>query len=510
MDSYLTLIEDTETLVAGAFGRAGSIAHSFFSDMGRDVAIAAEMLQHLTDEVIVNVNTGSIDVGIEKLNMLHAAAVSVDEDGVVLNSGYSGGESSVAGSGRSYSLPHSTMLNVPGTDILQLSGMGDTAALIQMLQQGTITVDMFRQAMSGASADGKGLHEVLGGIRDVSSGVKDGIDGVTKLLELSGKFSQAGEGANVIRSLKNFSGILDGGLKMASGAENVVGGISRVAGIGEVVESAALMEGAAVTAEAVTGFEMLTTATVGAMEGVGLLGSALLATPWGAAAAGIAAIGVGIYGLCKIQENNAAVDKYNQEVANVEKYNGIVGTTAEDLSYDSIIPLSNGSFFAHSQNRFQGSMFQEMLEVKMAAGDTEYRNLIMGNIKQLYSDLLKDKNTVSLVTLDKKADLDNDENAARYNALIAFFEKEQTKFLRKEWVTYTPEQPPKRPKAKTVSTSASNIVTGGGGRQIAIHVKSFAEHFTVNATNLPDAGKQSRDVFERMFLEVLHSANAAM
>jgi hypothetical protein len=55
-----------------------------------------------------------------------------------------------------------------------------------------------------------------------------------------------------------------------------------------------------------------------------------------------------------------------------------------------------------------------------------------------------------------------------------------------------------------------NAITGGGRKQIIINVKSFAEHFVVNAQNLQDAAKESKEYFMRCFLEVLESANSAM
>jgi len=60
------------------------------------------------------------------------------------------------------------------------------------------------------------------------------------------------------------------------------------------------------------------------------------------------------------------------------------------------------------------------------------------------------------------------------------------------------------------SGETNDSILGGGRKQIIINVKSFAEHFTVHAGSLKDAGAQTKEVFERMFLEVLQSANAAM
>jgi hypothetical protein len=54
-----------------------------------------------------------------------------------------------------------------------------------------------------------------------------------------------------------------------------------------------------------------------------------------------------------------------------------------------------------------------------------------------------------------------------------------------------------------------DAITGGGEKQVVIHIKNFAEHFNVYAQNIKDGGKEVKEVFERMFLEVLMSANAA-
>jgi len=56
----------------------------------------------------------------------------------------------------------------------------------------------------------------------------------------------------------------------------------------------------------------------------------------------------------------------------------------------------------------------------------------------------------------------------------------------------------------------SDSIVGSGRKQIIINVRSFAERFEVHAGNLIDAAKQSKEVFMRMFLEVLQSADAAM
>lgn len=61
-----------------------------------------------------------------------------------------------------------------------------------------------------------------------------------------------------------------------------------------------------------------------------------------------------------------------------------------------------------------------------------------------------------------------------------------------------------------VGSESSDAIVGGGRKQIIINIRNFAEHFVVNAGNLKDAGNQSKEVFERMFLEVLQSANSAM
>ena len=56
----------------------------------------------------------------------------------------------------------------------------------------------------------------------------------------------------------------------------------------------------------------------------------------------------------------------------------------------------------------------------------------------------------------------------------------------------------------------SDEIVGGGPKKIDIHIKSFAEHFEVHANGLKDAAVQSKEVFMRMFLETVQSANAAM
>ena len=61
-----------------------------------------------------------------------------------------------------------------------------------------------------------------------------------------------------------------------------------------------------------------------------------------------------------------------------------------------------------------------------------------------------------------------------------------------------------------VAADVSDAIVGGGAKKIDIHIKSFAEHFEVHANGLKDAAVQSKEVFMRMFLETVQSANAAM
>lgn len=61
----------------------------------------------------------------------------------------------------------------------------------------------------------------------------------------------------------------------------------------------------------------------------------------------------------------------------------------------------------------------------------------------------------------------------------------------------------------TMST-ANDTVSSGGAKQITIHIESFAREFKVVANNVQDGAREAKEVFERMFLEVVQSANAAM
>lgn len=60
------------------------------------------------------------------------------------------------------------------------------------------------------------------------------------------------------------------------------------------------------------------------------------------------------------------------------------------------------------------------------------------------------------------------------------------------------------------ANDVSSAIAGGGEKLIVINVKSFAEHFNVNVQSVKESGREVKEVFERMFLEVLMSANAAM
>ncbi len=520
MDSFMTLKSDIEELWAGAFNKIGDMGRIVFLDLAEDIDTTRRLLDSLADEVRIRVNTDGVMIALDRVDLLHTRIDLLNEKRIALHSVDKEEKAQIIGQvlsaaaaeGR-FMPQHQAMLRTVGVDTVQMLGAitGESAEeLSQKMQQGTFTVDMLKQALGSASEEGKRFHDVLGGIRDVSSGVKDGIDGLTKIMELTGKFSEAEGGAKLLRTLKNVSGGLDGGLKLVSGAEGLIGGVSKLASVGEAAGGVALVEGAVATAEAVTGFELLTAATVGATEGIGLIGTALLATPWGAAAAGIAALGVGLYEICQIPEKNAEIEKKNKEVEQVEKYNSIVTRTIRDLQWEDIQPMKNEQFFSNAQVPFHETMFQEILEIRLAEGTKEYRDMMMGHIKELYHDLTSDANTVSLVTLGRDANIDTRENHERWTHLLEFFEKEQAKFTREEKLKSISGKESTLAKPRNISTTASNALTGGGGKQIVIHVKSFAEHFTVNATNLPDAGRQSREVFERMFLEVLHSANAAM
>jgi len=519
VDSFITLKSDIEALWAGAFSRIGDMGRSVFLNMAEEIDATRRLLESLGDEVSIRVNIDDITIALDRIDLLHTRIGLLNEERIALHgvdiqekAQIIGQVLSAAEAEGRFTPQHQAALKTVGIDPVQILGKitGESVEeLTQKMQQGAFTVAMLKQALGSASEEGKSFHQVLGGIRDVSSGVKDGLDGLTKIIELTGKFSEAEGSAKLLRTLKNVSGGLDGALKLVSGAEGIVGGVSKLVGVGEAAGGAALVEGAVATAEAVTGFELLTAATVGATEGLGLIGTALLATPWGAAAAGIAALGVGLYEICQIPEKNAEIEKKNKEVEQVEKYNNIVTRTIRDLQWEDIQPMKNEQFFSNAQVPFHETMFQEILEIRLAEGTKEYRDMMMGHIKELYHDLTSDANAVSLVTLGRNEHTDTKENHERWTQLLEFFEKEEAKFAREEKLKSIGKQS-KTTKARNISTTASSALTSGGGKQIVIHVKSFAEHFTVNATNLPDAGRQSRDVFERMFLEVLHSANAAM
>ncbi|MCD6011639.1 MAG: tape measure protein [Flavipsychrobacter sp.] len=55
----------------------------------------------------------------------------------------------------------------------------------------------------------------------------------------------------------------------------------------------------------------------------------------------------------------------------------------------------------------------------------------------------------------------------------------------------------------------SAAITGGGTKQVIINIKSLVEHFNVHVQSVKDGGKEVKQVFERMFLEVLEGANTA-
>ncbi len=508
VDSFITLKSDIEALWAGAFNRIGNMGRNVFLDMAEEIEATRRLLESLGDEVSIRVNTDGITMALDRIELLHTRIGLLNEERIVLHgvdiqerSQIIGQVLSAAEAEGRFTPQHHAALKTAGVDPVQMLGKitGESAEeLTQKMQQGTFTVSMLKQALGNASEEGKRFHEVLGCIKDVSSGVKDGIDGLTKILELTGKFSEAEGSAKLLRTFKNVSGGLDGGLKLVSGAEGIIGGVSKLVGIGEAAGGAALVEGAVATAEAVTGFELLTAATIGATEGLGLIGTALLATPWGAAAAGITAIGAGLY---MFYEHQADLKKSGEEWAKQNKI--------------------------EQQAEAEATRLREIdshLRIAAKSKEGEYIGLDESDriiLENTYSIISRDKKVAkSGLTMDHFVEMIIADKELARHVFIDGYNKsghlifegvdkanesyERKKQIEKYFSTNTATQ------SNRIHTNSSNIVTAAGGKQIVIHVKSFAEHFTVNATNLTDAGRQSRDVFERMFLEVLHSANAAM
>lgn len=222
-------------------------------------------------------------------------------------------------------------------------------------------------------------------------------------------------------------------------------------------------------------------ATAGALA----LDAAMAATPWGAIALGVAAVGTAIVALVSQSKNAGKEITSNLTPPNITK---VVAPTMEDYQagtahmktwggYEwNTDDIMNSPFSAAEQRKYDSI-------VKRGAFEWVYKNEAITAIRN-----------------------DREKSAAA---------------IRAQMVVYTPPQAGMAAAAKGakgVAADASgayegettNTVTGGGRKQIIINIKSFAEHFIVNAGNLQDAAGQSREHFERMLLEVLASANSAL
>ena len=67
----------------------------------------------------------------------------------------------------------------------------------------------------------------------------------------------------------------------------------------------------------------------------------------------------------------------------------------------------------------------------------------------------------------------------------------------------------KKNEAADKSTAVTDAIVGGGQKQIIIHAK-FVEHWDQHISSMKEGAAQAKDVFEKMFNEVLESAKASL
>lgn len=262
-------------------------------------------------------------------------------------------------------------------------------------------------------------------------------------------------------------------LKYIVGAMAMFYSAMKIAGVVASVYNTLMTVAAAKTA-------LFAAASTEAAAAAWTLNTAMLATPWGMIALGVAGVTAALIAMNSVASKQKEIKVANAIAMRNEEYNNRVRRTIYDLQNDPVEKMSPGKFFSRQQNEFYGTAFQSILEERLAAKPAEYQKRMMSHIKDIYSDLLNAPNTLELVTLKNDPNNLTSAYAEKVKKILEFLSVEENKYYN------TPK--------KGAASSTDNLykgaiedtgknITGGGGKTVNINIRNVVGTMTNNVAD---------------------------
>lgn len=237
------------------------------------------------------------------------------------------------------------------------------------------------------------------------------------------------------------------------------------------------------------------------------LDAAMAATPWGVIALGIAGVVAGLIALNKassaIDEHNLKVDVANATAERDEAYMKVQNPLANMVAENDPYKKNGYELFRDARRFMNGTELYSMLESRLS--DNDYRKKMMPNMQRLFSDAASDTSLNGSLQLPKLGGRDKDTIGGGYSEkwqkLLGWLNDKESKLFGAASTTNKGDKKAKE-MADAIADTGSSI-SGGGVRQLHIHMKNMVENIYNNPSNSGEAVSMTEGDVKNIFYRII-------